>query len=38
MRVKTLLLLLLLAAGGLSACGRKDLPDYPPMPSSGPAP
>lgn len=30
MRVKTLLLLLLLATGGLSACGRKDLPDYPP--------
>lgn len=30
MRVKALLLLLLLAAGGLSACGRKDLPDYPP--------
>ncbi len=30
MRVKTLLLLLLLAAGGLAACGRKDLPDYPP--------
>lgn len=30
MRVKALLLLLILAAGGLSACGRKDLPDYPP--------
>ena len=24
------LLLLLLAASGLAACGRKDVPDYPP--------
>lgn len=24
------LLLLLLAATGLAACGRKDVPDYPP--------
>ncbi len=30
MRLKVALLLLILAAPGLAACGRKDLPDYPP--------
>lgn len=29
-RAKVALLLLVLAASGLAACGRKDLPDYPP--------
>lgn len=30
MRIKAVLLLLILAASGLAACGRKDVPDYPP--------
>ncbi|MEK9969481.1 MAG: hypothetical protein VW600_10115 [Ferrovibrio sp.] len=30
MRLKTVILLLILAAPGLAACGRKDVPDYPP--------
>lgn len=29
-RAKVAFLLLVLATSGLSACGRKDLPDYPP--------
>lgn len=30
MRFKIAVLLLILAAPGLAACGRKDVPDYPP--------
>ncbi|WP_341915244.1 hypothetical protein [Ferrovibrio terrae] len=30
MRIKPAILLLILAASGLAACGRKDVPDYPP--------
>jgi len=30
MRLRAAALLLILAAAGLSACGRKDVPDYPP--------
>lgn len=29
-RLSAAALLLLLAASGLAACGRKDVPDYPP--------
>ncbi|MCW0236019.1 MAG: hypothetical protein OJJ21_20650 [Ferrovibrio sp.] len=30
MRAKAAILLLILACTGLAACGRKDVPDYPP--------
>ena len=30
MRVRVAILLLLLASAGLAACGRRDLPAYPP--------
>jgi predicted small lipoprotein YifL len=30
MRLKAVILLLILAAPALAACGRKDVPDYPP--------
>ena len=30
MRIKVAILLLILALPALAACGRKDVPDYPP--------
>jgi len=37
MRAKAAILLLLLAMAGLSACGRKDVPDFPPDAAERPA-